>query len=289
MVVNSQIVILGHSGFIGSQIERSLQCEGFKVIGKSLPEVDLSDVKDMSKIEMYFTPETTLILAAAVKRQFGDSLESFKLNIAIVENICKILIEKPVKRVIFFSSTAVYGEETNNTNISEETSVNPTSFYGISKYTSERLLEKVISLHPDSSLICLRPPLIYGPGDKGKTYGPAGFAYSVKNESILTLWGDGTELREFLFIEDLCRIMNKLCTIEFSGVINLVSGKSASFVEIIDLLRVRFPNLNINQRKRSKKKADNCFNGSKLRSILGPDFLFTSLNDGLQETLQHKE
>lgn len=281
----SQVVILGHSGFIGSHIETTLQGKGLKVIGKSLPEVDMSDVKEMSKIEMYFTPETTLILAAAVKRQFGDTMEAFKMNMAIVENVCTLLIEKPVKRVIFFSSTAVYGEETHNTNISEETPVNPTSYYGIAKYTGERLLEKAIKMHAVSSLICLRPPLAYGPGDKGKTYGPAGFASAAKEASTITLWGDGTELREFLFVDDLCRIVAHLIDSEFADVLNVVSGTSICFADVIDLLQVSFPGLKVVTRERSKQKADNAFAPAKLRSLLGPDFQFTSLSDGLQATL----
>ena len=282
---SGQIVILGHSGFIGSHLETSLLQKGFTVIGKSLPEVDLTNSSDMGKISMYFTPGTTVILAAAVKRQFGDTLEAYRMNMSIVENVCSLLIAKPVKRVIFFSSAAVYGEETHNTNISEETQVNPTSYYGIAKYTGERLLEKAVKMHPGSSLICLRPPLAYGPGDKGKTYGPAGFAGAAKEEAVITLWGDGTELREFLYIEDLCNIVAHLVNSEFTGILNAVSGKSICFADVISLLKAGYPGLQITTRERSKQKADNAFNPAKIRSLLGPDFQFTSLADGLQATL----
>lgn len=280
------ILILGHSGFIGSNLEASLQIKGINVIGKSLPEVNLGDSLDILKIKKFFTPQTTIILAAAVKRQFGDTQEAYRMNMAIVENICTLLMEKPVQRVIFFSSAAVYGEETHNTNISEETLVNPTSYYGIAKYTSERLLERAIKTNPGSTLVCLRPPLAYGPGDKGKTYGPAGFASAVNEGSSITLWGDGKELREFLFIEDLCKIVEHLIDSEFSGVLNAVSGTSICFADVIDLLRTEFPGLSVTSRERSKQKADNAFDGSKLRSLLGPDFQFTSLADGLQATLE---
>jgi UDP-glucose 4-epimerase len=281
----STILILGHSGFIGSNLESSLQNKGLKVIGKSLPEVNLGDSLDILKIRRFFTPQTTIILAAAVKRQFGDTQEAYSMNMAIVENVCRLLVERPVKRVIFFSSAAVYGEETHNTSINEETQVNPTSYYGISKYTSERLLERALKTNNYTSLVCLRPPLAYGPGDMGKTYGPAGFASAAKEGSSITLWGDGKELREFLFIEDLCKIVEYLIHSEFSGVLNAVSGTSNSFADVIDLLRSAFPNLSVTSRERSKQKADNAFDGSKLRSLLGSDFEFTSLVDGLQATI----
>lgn len=251
------ILILGHSGFIGSNLEASLQIKGINVIGKSLPEVNLGDSLDILKIKKFFTPQTTIILAAAVKRQFGDTQEAYRMNMAIVENICTLLLEKPVQRVIFFSSAAVYGEETHNIHISEETQVNPTSFYGIAKYTSERLLERALNLNPNTTLVCLRPPLAYGPGDQGKTYGPAGFASAAKEGSSITLWGDGKELREFLFIEDLCKIVEHLIDSEFSGVLNVVSGTSMCFADVIDLLRAEFPSLSVTNRERSKQKADN--------------------------------
>lgn len=279
------VLILGHSGFIGSNLEASLKIRGLNVIGKSLPEVNLGDSLDILKIKKFFTPQTTIILAAAVKRQFGDTQEAYRMNMAIVENICTLLVERPVKRLIFFSSAAVYGEETHNTNISEETQVNPTSYYGIAKYTSERLLERALKVNTNTTLVCLRPPLAYGPGDRGKTYGPAGFATAATEGSPITLWGDGKELREFLFIEDLCKIVEYLIYSEFSGVLNAVSGNSICFADVIDLLRIKFPGLSVASRDRTKQKADNAFDGSKLRLLLGPDFKFTSLVDGLQATL----
>jgi UDP-glucose 4-epimerase len=280
-----EIVIFGHSGFIGSHLETALQAKGMKVIGKSLPEVDLSDPSDINKISTYLTPSTTIVLAAAVKRQFGDTLEAYKMNLAIVENVCSLIMQSPVKRIIFFSSAAVYGEETHNTNISEETQVNPTSYYGIAKYTSERLLAKAVKTNLATTLVCLRPPLAYGPGDKGKTYGPSGFSGAAKEGSTITLWGDGTELREFLFIEDLCRIVAHLINSDFEGVLNAVSGTSICFADVIDFLLTDFPTLSVTTRERSKQKVDNAFDGAKLRSVLGPDFQFTSLADGLQATL----
>lgn len=130
-----RIILLGHSGFIGSHLEQDLTkyCSS-EIIGKSLPDIDLSDLTSASQLLELFDENTALVLMAAVKRQFGDTLEAFNKNMAIVENICHLIEKSPVKQVIFMSSAAVYGEETHNLNISELTPVNPTSFYGIAKY-----------------------------------------------------------------------------------------------------------------------------------------------------------
>lgn len=138
--MEKKIIILGHSGFIGSHLERMLsKSAGWNVIGRSLPDIDLTSAEQAAQLIPFLTPQSTLVLAAAVKRQFGDTFEAFRQNTAIVENICSLLEKHPVKRVIYMSSSAVYGEETDNTDISELTPVNPTSYYGINKYTAERL------------------------------------------------------------------------------------------------------------------------------------------------------
>jgi len=233
----------------------------------------------------FFTPDCTLILAAAVKRQFGDTLQAYKQNMSIIENICDVLREQPVKQVIYMSSAAVYGEETENLNIRESTPVNPTSYYGASKYAAERLLHKVCIDNGITSLVSLRPPLLYGTADAGRTYGPAGFCAAALEGAPITLWGDGTELREFIYIDDLCRLISHLIEIEFSGELNVASGFAYCFADVINILKEKFPNIIVNTRPRSKPKANNSFDASKLKSLLPDDFQFTSLKSGLDGML----
>lgn len=286
MPLPKKIVILGHSGFVGSHLEHQLSnSKRWDVTGRSLPDIDLTDPEHASRLIPFLLPETNLVIAAAVKRQFGDTLEAFRQNMAIVENICRLLEAYPVRRVIFLSSSAVYGEETENTHISEQTPVNPTSYYGINKYAAERLLKKACATDKHISLVCLRPPLVYGPDDRGRTYGPSGFSAAAMEGEPITLWGDGTELREFIYIEDLCRLIEMFVEKEFEGELNVVSGNPYCFADVIVALKKEMPNLVVNTRPRSKQKANNVFDASKIRSLLPDSFKFTSLNDGLAKTL----
>ncbi len=290
MIKNPEkIVLLGHSGFIGSHLENQLsRSTNGQVIGRSLPDMDLTDSEQADRLIPYLEPDGTLILAAAVKRQFGDTLDAFRQNMAIVENICRLLEIYPVKRVIYMSSSAVYGEETENLDISEHTPVNPTSYYGINKYTSERLLKKTCG--DRTKLICLRPPLIYGPNDPARTYGPAGFVAAAIENQPITLWGDGTELREFIYIDDLCRLIEWLLGSEFNGELNVVSGTAYCFADIVTILEEKIPGLNVTSRARSKQKANNAFDARKIRSLLPADFSFTTLQQGLTHIVdQHLE
>jgi nucleoside-diphosphate-sugar epimerase len=277
-----KIIIFGHSGFIGTHLKTALsKKDSWSVTGCSLPGIDLTIPQHVNRLVTSFTPDSTLILAAAVKRQFGDTLEVYKQNMSIIENICELLRGQPVKQVIYMSSAAVYGEETENLNISESTPVNPTSYYGISKYAAERLLHKACAENGVTSLVCLRPPLVYGPADQGRTYGPSGFSAAAIESVPITLWGDGTELREFIYIDDLCRVISRLIEIEFSGELNVVSGVAYCFADVITILKEKFPSLIVNTRTRSKPKANNAFDASMLKSLLPDKFQFTSLESGL--------
>jgi nucleoside-diphosphate-sugar epimerase len=280
------IIILGHSGFIGSNLERLLEkSNNWSIIGRSLPDVDLTQAGQADLLIPFLESSRTLVLAAAVKRQFGDTLETFQANVEIVKNVCRLLESYPVKRVIFLSSAAVYGEETENISIDELTRVNPTSYYGISKYTAECLLKKTCA--NKTSLVCLRPPLVYGPNDPGQTYGPSGFSTAAKEGRPITLWGDGSELREFIFIDDLCRLIKLIADseYEFEGEINAVSGTPYCFKDIVSILKSKFPNLAVDTRSRSREKVDNAFDASKIKSMLPPSFRFTPLKEGLDHLL----
>jgi nucleoside-diphosphate-sugar epimerase len=277
------IVILGHSGFIGSRLERLLEkTNNWSIIGRSLPDVDLTQEGQADLLIPFLESSSTLVFAAAVKRQFGDTLETFQANIEIVKNVCRLLESYPVKRVIFLSSAAVYGEETENTSINELTRVNPTSYYGISKYTAECLLKKTCA--NKTSLVCLRPPLVYGPDDLGQTYGPSGFSTAAMEGRPITLWGDGSELREFIFIDDLCRLIELIANNEnaFEGEINVVSGTPYCFADIVSILKNKYPNLAVDTRSRSREKANNAFDARMIKSILPPSFRFTPLKEGLE-------
>jgi nucleoside-diphosphate-sugar epimerase len=282
----NKLVILGHSGFIGSHLESLLsKSSNWDVIGRSLPDIDLTNQEQALRLIPFLLPETVLVLAAAVKRQFGDTLKAYGQNMAIIENICRLLETYPVKRIIFMSSAAVYGEETENTNISELTSVNPTSYYGIYKYTAECLLRKACTANQKTSLVCLRPPLVYGPNDQGRTYGPSGFSAAALEGTPITLWGDGTELREFIYIEDLCWLIEFLTNNEFEGELNVVSGTQYCFADAITILKEKLPSLEVNTRSRSKQKANNAFDARKIKELLPTNFGFTSLEEGLARIL----
>ncbi len=280
----SRIVILGHTGFIGSHLMKTFvsQLPNVETIGLASSCHDLTKESDVEAISNYFDMGTLVVMCAGIKKQYGDSIDTFSKNLKMATNLCRVLDRKPVRRFIFFSTADVYGEDVNNMGITEETPVNPVSYYGMAKYTSECLFRK--TKKQESSLLILRPPLVYGPGDPGKIYGPVGFIKAAVNNEPITIWGDGAELRESVFIEDLADIVRQLAFCDYDGVVNTVSGQSHTFRDMLEMISGMVPyKLQIASRPRTKKKVDNVYYNKLLLTLL-PDFTFTSLEEGIRQT-----
>ena len=278
------VILLGHTGFIGRNIYKSLISAGVNnLIGVSTNEIDLTKENSYKILEKVLSPGCFIIMCAGVKKQLGDNLYSFEKNITIVNNFIMAISKVHPKKLIYFSSASVYGEDVNyQVEISEETPVQPKSYYGIAKYTAERLLERSCA-DTQTQLVILRPPLIYGSDDLSRGYGPTGFIYKAVNNEEISFWGDGSEFREFVYVDDVGRTVSRLINNDYSGILNLVSGKSYTYKNIIDSLNeMTGTNIRMVLRQRTKKKVDHHYSNELIHNVLG-GFEFTSLGDGLRK------
>jgi UDP-glucose 4-epimerase len=283
----SQIIVLGNSGFIGSNLGNFLreQSSGIKLRGYSSSDLNLLDRDEVMKFGDVIDEKTAIVMCSMVKKEFGDSIETFSQNMEMALNLCRAIENNPVKRFIYLSSTSVYGEEVHNTEISEQTLPRPTSYYGLAKYASEHLFRKVIGQQERGSLLILRPPLIYGAGDRSAAYGPAGFIQKAINFKMITLWGDGSERREFIYIDDFIKIVADFLWSDRVGVVNVVSGTNYCFKDVLDEIVGNMEvSLRVEIRERSKKKVDHGFRNEVFKKSL-PDFSFTTLGEGIRKTI----
>ena len=282
-----KVVVVGSTGFIGSNIFNSLdKAKEYDLIGISKNEIDLSGEKSSIALSKYLTADCIVVMCAGVKKQLGDNLDTFERNSAIINNFCRAISLVPPKKIIFFSSASVYGEDVDyDEKINEKTPVQPKTYYGIAKYTAERLLEKICTEN-ETELVILRPPLIYGKNDRSRGYGPTGFTYkAIHNEEII-LWGDGTEYREFVYVEDVSKIISRLINSDHNGVVNLVSGRSYNFQQILDSLSgIIGSGIKVKEHQRTKAKVDHHYSNKVLNDLVG-DFKFTSLESGLADMYQ---
>jgi UDP-glucose 4-epimerase len=279
------VIILGNTGFIGRNIYMHLNSAlKYNLIGFSTKQIDLTQDKSYRILQNVFSTECLVIMCAGVKKQLGDNLKSFEKNISIVNNFIRAVSKVPPKKIIFLSSASVYGEDVDHSGvISEETPVQPRTYYGIAKYTAERLLDRICA-DTQTQLVILRPPLIYGRDDLSRGYGPTGFTYNAVDNKEIILWGDGREYREFIYVEDVGRIVERLITNDMNGILNLVSGHSYTFMDIIDSLSdIIGSEVHFGFRPRTKDKVNHRYSNALIYHTLGK-FEFTSLRDGLRKT-----
>lgn len=274
-----KIVILG-TGFIGKSILEYLKNKNIKVYGLSSKDIDLTRYKSLLILDKILDSETFLIFSAAITREHGDSLETMHQNIKMVINLCRYLQNKKIKKLVFLSSIDVYGYPV-RLPISEDTPINPKTYYGLYKYFSELNL-KMTTEKIKIPILILRYNGIFGPGQLNTKYGPNSFISSIKRENKLELWGDGKELRDLVFIEDLAKIITDLTLKGFKGTYNIATGKAISFIEIAGLLRKISPaNFTISSKKRTSQKFDQVFNIEKLEKAL-PNLSFTPMSEALK-------
>lgn len=287
--MTNRVVILGHTGFIGSHLARCIPARqpSSEVIGLSTASVDLTSDGAVDRLGGYFDHSTTVIMCAAIVKGAGDTLDNYLANVKMAVTLSRAINQYPVDRLILLSSAAVYGEDVPNACITEDTPVQPTSYYGMAKCATEWLVRK--GVHPGTSLVILRPPTVYGPGERVMAYGPRSFLAAVLERQPVVLWGDGAELREFVFIDDLIEVVARMLSSRCEGVFNVVSGNSYTFVDVLDVVSslARF-RPDVTSRPRTKQKVHHRFSNEALKREL-PGMQFTALSEGLRRTYEAEQ
>jgi len=282
----NKLLLLGHHGFIGSAIlpvlrrnyaEWDIQCLSSK-------ELDLTDRNGIDFLTHHLREVSVLVVCSGLKKQHGDSIELFRINMLIAANLCGALESVSLNKIIYISSTEVYGNHFES-KITEETQPKPSSYYGLSKYMTECLLRAAVKNRTTTTITVLRPPLIYGAGDRSLGYGPTGFAHAAVKRLPITLWGDGLERRQFVYVDDLAEAVSRLVGVDFDGILNVAADQEYTFSDIISSLRtLESESLDIVVRDRTQPQVNTMFANARIRSIL-PGFVFTSLDSGLAQTL----
>ena len=276
-----KIVLLGHTGFIGRALHAHLGAIGLKVQGFASSGLDLRRVKAFSTLEGLTDEETTLIFASALAPDRGVSLDSLSDNLAMAINVARYIETHPVRKCVYFSSDAVYGNET--IPVTERTATEPAGLYALAKYTGERVLRSVAEAR-SIPLLVLRPTGVYGPGDTHDAYGPNRFVRAIVRDRTVHLFGEGEELRDHLYVDDLVHAATWLSLGEASGVFNLASGTSRTFASIVEDLRQIVPDeFSVVTTPRKAEVTHRQFDISRLLDAL-PRFRFTPFEKGLRTT-----
>ncbi|WP_207495324.1 NAD-dependent epimerase/dehydratase family protein [Aridibaculum aurantiacum] len=170
-------VIIGGSGFIGTNLINLLNPTSDILNldkNQSWQHSSLSrvaDVRDKGKLEEYIPYDTSAVILLAAEHRDDVSPVSlyYDVNVQGTQNVIDTCIKKDINKIIFTSSVAVYGLNSEDT--TEDATPNPFNHYGKSKLQAEQLLVKWQEECPgERTLIVIRPTVVFGPGNKGNVY-----------------------------------------------------------------------------------------------------------------------
>ena len=213
------ILVTGGAGFIGSHLADALLAAGHRVTiidnlstgtTRFLPkdaEFIKADIRDRDALSFFEDHHFDVVYHEAAQTMVPASIANPHFdadeNIMGLLSVLEAARRNGVKKVIFSSSAAIYGDNT-ALPLKESESPAPTSFYGLTKWMTERYLALYHTLYGLDYTI-LRYSNVYGPrqgahGEGGVIYI---FAKLLAENTALTIFGDGTQTRDFINVHDV--------------------------------------------------------------------------------------
>jgi nucleoside-diphosphate-sugar epimerase len=171
-----KILVIGHAGFIGRELADALVRGGHEVRGMDTRAPaepvayasKIGDIRNKGDIVDAARGVDLIVNLAAEHRDFGITTEAyFAVNDVGTDNVAQAAAELGIDRVFFFSSVAVYGPGTRQT---EDTPVAPTVAYGASKVAGEARMTAWAAKDPRRQAVILRPTVVFGPRNYGNMY-----------------------------------------------------------------------------------------------------------------------
>jgi len=298
-----RVVVTGGAGFIGSHVADRLLRAGHDVSiiddlstghRENIPddatfyECDIRDDRLFAILEET-RPEAICHLAAqmSVRVSIDEPRRDASINVEGSINLLEAAIRTTRPKIIYASTGgAIYGEPS-YLPCDESHPIVPMSHYGISKHTVEHYLDLYASLY-DLNYTALRLPNVYGP--RQDPNGEAGvvsiFAGLMLAGVPVTIFGDGTQERDFVYVDDVARAFELALNRGTRSAINLGSGRGTSVLAIRDELE-RLVDSGIEPRfcpARPGEVYQIYLTGNRAANLLGWQ-VEVSLPEGLAQTL----
>ncbi|QJW47192.1 NAD-dependent epimerase/dehydratase family protein [bacterium BFN5] len=248
-----KVLVTGGAGFIGSHVVDKLLVEGCHVVvldnfntgllhnipaGVKLIEMDICS----SELTTVFDKENfDAVIHMAAQTMVPISIDKpdfdCQINILGTVNLLEACRQTGVKRVIFASSAAVYGDAA-DIPITENANTMPTSFYGLSKLTVEKYLQLYYQLYGLEYFV-LRYSNVYGErqGDGGEGGVISIFTRKISEGQVLLVNGDGGQTRDFIYVGDVAAAnWHALITPHANDILNISTNTETSVNELIQVL-----------------------------------------------------
>ena len=248
-----RITVTGGAGFIGSHLVDRLIEDGHTVqvidnlytgnkefvhSKAQFVELDIRDPKLYSVLEE-FRPDYIFHEAAQteVSTSMSDPMLDCDINLMGLINLLNAAVKLDVKKFLMPSSAAVYGN-LDTLPLNEEMIGNPSSFYGLTKLTTEHYLR---IYHEAFGLpyICYRYSNVFGPrqGNGGEGGVISIFAKAIVQGSPIIIYGDGKQTRDFIYVDDVVEANILGMQHQVTGIYNVSTGISSSVNLLVDEFR----------------------------------------------------
>lgn len=285
-----RILVTGASGFIGSNMVSTacLALGSENVVAFSSkpthpcpsivynpPDFNLRKVD----YDILSSVEVLVHLGAFIPKHalHANAIEECNSNISFTEKLLALPFKK-LKKIIFISTVDVYEPAEL---ITEATPTIPVSMYGWSKLYCERMISTFADNHNLVYQI-LRIGHVYGPGEEKYAKVLPNTIKNILAGEAVELWGDGSEVRSFIYIDDVVTAILKVVNQDENlGPINVVGDEPISIRELIDkVIAISGKRVVVTSREFDGIKINFIFDNAKLRKHLLPTY--TDLNIGLK-------
>lgn len=224
----TRLLVTGAAGFIGSHVVEAALAAGHEVVGvdnfdpvydRTVKEKNLSgalesdrfqfheaDIRDRSRIRQLLEPGMVVIHLAAragVRPSFDRVTEYVDINVTGAASVARAAVDAGVTRMVFASSSSVYGDTTPLPFSEDATAVEPVSPYAASKRSAELVLD-ALARNTGLSVAALRYFTVYGPRQR-PDLAIHTFCRQLTRGEPVTLFGDGTATRDYTFVADAVR------------------------------------------------------------------------------------
>ena len=213
-----KVLVTGAAGFVGSYITERLINENYdvnildhRIFNKNLNDEVISktnyfegDIRDEDLVSEASSGCDIIFHFAALVGV--DAYSKSKVLTMEVEgdglkNVCKYALNNNCKKIIYPSSSAVYGRQIKTSALNESDLCAPISNYAIAKRYNEIYLESLYAEQEIQS-VCLRIFNVYGPRQDDRLVIPRFIEKAFSNETI-EIYGDGKQTRDFVYIDDV--------------------------------------------------------------------------------------
>jgi UDP-glucose 4-epimerase len=253
-------LVTGGAGFIGSNLVDALLARGDEVTvvddlstgrrenldaalaaGAELVELDIREAAELAATARERRPQLVFHLAAQidVRKSLEDPAFDAAVNVGGTANVLDAARAAECGRVVFVSTGgAIYGEgEGQQLPLDESTPIAPLSAYGQSKFAAEGYLALYERLYGLSS-VALRLGNVYGP--RQDPLGEAGviaiFCGLLSSGGRPTVFGDGTQTRDYIYVGDVVAAALAAAESRASGAFNIGTGRETSVLELVEAL-----------------------------------------------------